>query len=261
MDTRHPETTTPSHPASGLKRLRSQGIGPEPLSRSMQAIAASAGYVTPERAARIAAAEQRGRDFNRSRLTVRLREECGVFPKYAAADLDDVSFVERVAPEDLAHYCAKRDDLARLMDYPGMYILRGENGPGKTHLASALVNRFCDLGRPARYTTAGDFFLELQSTFGEPGRTKLDLIGRYRAYELLSLDEIEVRSDSVWENNVLRGLIDARYASGVATLIITNKSEEEIRTYFSAAIRDRIREEGAVLNFDWRSLRGRKART
>lgn len=250
----------PSNPT--LTPYRSGGTAPaaEQLGGAMQSLLAQSGYLTPERAAQIAGVQQRGREFERQQRTERLRNESGVFPRYASADLDDVAYVARVAPDVLGDYCHARDDVAQLMDRPTMLVLRGNNGPGKTHLASALVNRFCDLGRPARYTTAADFFLELKSTFNQPGRTQMDLIGRYRAYELLALDEIEVRSDSPWENNVLRSLIDARYAADLATLILTNKSEQELATYFSNAIRDRLREGGAVITCGWPSLRGRGAK-
>lgn len=230
-----------------------------PLGREMQAVLSKSGYLTPEREAQIQASSARQAEASRRLLATRLALDAGVFTRYAGADLDDTAFVAAEMPEGLPAYCCLRDELLRLLSFPQTLIVRGGNGSGKTHLACALVNRFCQAGRAARYTTAADFFLELKSTFGEAGRTQLDLVTRYRGYELLVLDEIEVRSDSVWENNVLRGLVDARYASDLATIILTNKREEEIGTYFSTAIRDRIREDGAILSCDWPSLRGRKA--
>ncbi len=224
----------------------------------MQTILAKSGYLTPERAEQVAAAERRTREIDRQLIAGKLRAGCGVFPKYATASLDDLDYIERVAPEALEDYRWVRDELERLLEAPAMIVLRGENGPGKTHLASGLVNRFCDHCRPAKYTTAADFFLELKSTFNESGRTQMDLVKRYRGYDILVLDEIEVRSDSTWENQVLRSLIDARYASNVATVLITNKTEVELHTYFSPAIRDRLREDGAIIACEWSSLRGRR---
>jgi DNA replication protein DnaC len=171
------------------------------------------------------------------------------------ADLDDVAFVEEARPEVLGDYTSVRDQLAELVDHPGTVILRGDNGPGKSHLSSALVRRFCELGKPAKYTTASDFFLELKSTFGAEGRTQMDLIKRYRRYALLVLDEYEVRSDSDWENGVLRSLIDSRYAGLVATVIISNLTVEKLNDYLQRAVRDRIREDGSIIDCAWGSLR------
>ena len=130
-------------------------------------------------------------------------------------------------------------------------------GQGKTHLASALVNRFCSLGRAARYVTTARFFIELQSTFGKEDRTKEHLIDRYtrQRYELLVLDEFEVRNDTPWENTTLRSLIDARYGHMVATVLITNLSPEDLQDRLSRAERDRIREAGGIVDCDWGSLR------
>ena len=79
---------------------------------------------------------------------------------------------------------------------------------------------------------------------------------------MLAIDEIEVRSDSDWENTQLRDLINARYSSLLSTVITTNKTADEINgthgtPYFSTALRDRIREDGALLHCGWPSLRGR----
>jgi DNA replication protein DnaC len=192
----------------------------------------------------------------REQRTVKLKAGANLFPKYTEADLDDVEYVREHAPDCLHAYSDVAVQLRSLAKYPATLILRGQNGPGKTHLASALVNHFCDEGLSAFYCRAIDFFTQVKSTFGAPGKTMDDLERRFRTYKLLVIDEIEIRSDSAWENNLLRSLIDARYASNVATVIITNKSEDEINAYFSPAIRDRIRDGGGVINCDWRSLRG-----
>ena len=225
----------------------------------MQTILNKSGYHTPKQAAAAERMLAEQRDLEVRRLAAQLRRDNGVFPRYAAAILDDVELPRQsLAPEDFENYLAARDELRTLLDAPGILVIRGENGPGKTHLVSALVNAFCDRGRPAFYCRAIDFFAKVKSTFGQSGKTLEDLERRFRAYHLLAIDEIEVRSDSAWENALLRSLIDARYANVVATVIVTNKSEEDLNAYFSPAIRDRIRESGGVVNCDWGSLRGRK---
>jgi DNA replication protein DnaC len=217
-----------------------------------------AGYLTPERQAEIQASADRRAKQDAEQAAAKLKGSSGVWPKYAKATLADTSYPKaRLSAEDYEDYLRVCQDLSSLMNWPCTIILRGNNGPGKTHIISALVNAFCEAGKPARYTTAADFFLELKSTFGAEGRTQMDLVKRYRGYAMLALDEIDVRSDSAWENQVLRGLVDARYASMVATVLVTNKSADEVNGYFSTAIRDRIREDGAIVNCDWPSLRGR----
>ncbi len=111
----------------------------------------------------------------------------------------------------------------------------------------------------AFYTPAYGFFLELRSTFGEQGRTQLDLFKRYLSYQLLVMDEINVRSESAWENNTLHYLIDQRCQRELATLILSNKPREELLMYFKGAIASRVSEQGAIIDCDWCDLRPRHA--
>lgn len=269
--TESPSLLEPALQNSPLVQRRASRRQPAPLGDTIKTegdIMLKAGYMTPERARELDEAAARRRDQDRLLKLATLRKACGVYDKFLDANLDSVEYPRsRLDDVRFTEYIDVRDQLRRLTDFPCTVVLRGQNGPGKTYLASALVNLFCEVEAAeleprrytgAHYTTAADFFLELQSTFNVAGRTKLELLDKYRRYRLLVLDEIEVRSDSAWENNVLRGLIDRRYASPVATVIITNKPAAEINTYFSAAIRDRIRSDGAILNCDWPSLRGRR---
>lgn len=183
--------------------------------------------------------------------------------RYQDAGLADVEYPRRrLSREHFAHYCDARDKLATLLEARGsIYVLCGRNGPGKTHLAAMAVNAFCERGRPAYFCSAAHFYLRLKSTFGAPGRTAEDLAKQFREFELLAIDEIEVRSESAWENRELRDLINDRYNDLRATLLITNKSIAELNgndeqaAYLAPWLRDRIRQDGAIIECDWPSLR------
>lgn len=217
------------------------------------------GRFTPERKRELDAQVARLAEQDRLLAAGRMRTASNVFDRYVTASLDDVELPrQRLSTDDFAKYIIARDQLKSLLGIPATVVLRGGNGPGKTYLASALVIEFCNQGRSALYCRAVDFFVMLKSTFGAPGKTVEELERRFRRYELLVLDEIEVRSESVWENNVLRSLIDARYGNIKATVIVTNKTKEELGSYFSNAILSRITDDGAIVNCDWPSLRGGK---
>ena len=243
------------------------GESAEHLGALARTWAAKAGVVTPEQERQEKEREARYAEDERRRRARDLRTACGVWPRYETASLDDVEYPRRrLGDEEFRLYLAVRDTLRTLLEVPGIVVLSGDNGPGKTHLASMLVHAFCDAGRKAKYVRAIDFYRALKSTFGEPGRTQEDLIRRFERYALLVVDEIEVRSDSAWENNELRSLIDARYACCVSTVLITNKTKAELNgedgatPYLSRALRDRIRHEGGILECRWRSLRGEAVR-
>lgn len=205
--------------------------------------------------------EQHYEERQRRENSLRLREANGVWKRYRDASLDDLEVPRRKLPDEEFHlYVTARDQLATMRLEGGIIICAGGNGPGKSHLASALVNAVCDDCKRARFITANDFFLELKSTFGSEGRTQMDLIKKFRSYHLLVIDEIEVRSDSPWENNQLRDLVNARYSMMVGTVICTNKTPDQLcgtdgAAYLGTALRDRIRECGGIIHFSWRSLR------
>jgi DNA replication protein DnaC len=232
----------------------------------MSTLLHKSGHVSPRRMPELDEWQVRQQEQARAERAKLYFKNCGVWPRYLDARLEDVALPRSVLTADeFAKYERARDTLATLLERPATLILRGGNGPGKTHLASALVVEFCRKGREARFVTANDFFLSLKSTFGEAGRTQEDVVRRFRAYDLLVVDEIEVRSDSNWENQQLRDLINARYSMVKSTLILTNKTRDEINgrdgtPYFSAAIRDRIRDdEGGIVDCNWPSLRGRSS--
>jgi len=238
-----------------------------PLGRSIETVFGKSGLLTPQRQAEMKRAEEHQAAVDHELAVKNLRTHSGVFPRYAAATLGDVEYVrERLNDEEFRLYLRVRDQLASLADVDGTVVLSGDNGPGKTHLASALVNGFCAVLRAARYVRAIDFFRAIKSTFGQPGRTAEELIGRFTAYRLLVIDEIDVRSDSTWENNELRSLIDARYGHQVSTVLVTNRTKAELNgadgsaPYLSRSLRDRIRQEGGILECTWRSLRGEAGR-
>lgn len=229
-------------------------------------LASAAGYMTRRRASELDRVDRNRRERDRQDLVEKLRAASGVWPQYAGASIADVEFPRRVLTQDeFSRYGSVRDELTTLLAAPGLLVLSGDNGPGKTHLASSLVHAFCDAARPAFYCTALDFYRKLASTFGAPGRTSEDLIIKFRRYELLVLDEIEVRPEKPWHDNELRDLINARDGHLVSTVLCTNKSERELigdpKTatvpYLSRAIIDRLCRSGGILRCDWPSLRGR----
>jgi|GEM_PF-2220327 len=236
--------------------------GPQLLGESakeVEMLLRKSGRFTPERQRELDELSRKQSDRDRRLMADMLIRDSGVFEKYKTARMDDIELpASKLSADEMKIYASVLNELRSLLALPSTIILRGGNGPGKTHLASALVNEFCFNGRSAFYCRALDFFTMVKSTFGAPGKTVEELERKFRRYELLALDEIEVRSGSAWEDNVLRGLIDARYGNMKATVIITNKRPEELSTYFSAAILSRISEGGAILNCDWKSLRGAK---
>jgi DNA replication protein DnaC len=216
---------------------------------------AKADEVARRELARYEAAQEQRQQEQRQELVKSLKKKSGVFAEFALADLDDLSFAQRHLSAAWPKYRAARDQMANLLDTPGELFLRGETGCGKTHLASALVNRFCERLQAARFVTAAEFFCELQSTFDAKGHTKMDFRRRYQQYPLLVIDEFEVRSNSKWENMILRDIINTRHGNLRATIFATNLQYENLEDRLPGPVRSRIDQRGGVVDFEWADLR------
>lgn len=136
-------------------------------------------------------------------------------------------------------------------------ILAGSRGTGKTQLAAdyamelakELEGMRCD-DTPIVYTTAMDMFASMRGDqFGvDPG-------AKFAAAHFLIVDEVQVRNETEWERDVLTHLIDKRYGSMRATLLIGNIRENELVAALGPSIIDRSRDGGGILFCDWPSLR------
>ena len=229
----------------------------------MQTVLSKSGYISAERAAELDAVAAAAAEKDRRLLAAKLRQECGLFPRDADAAFDRTDVPRRrLTPQQFDRYTAVLAELKTLLKWPGLLILSGDNGPGKTHMAAMAVNDHCDAGRSAYYCTSMHYYRLLASTFDAPGKTQLDLYRRLHGYDLLVLDELEIRPAKPWHDNELRDLINARYGHRLSTVLITNKSPAQLLSddgggepYLPRAIRDRLQHEGGVLLCDWPTLR------
>lgn len=175
---------------------------------------------------------------------------------------------ERYADADLEHlvsglpreYTDTAMTLRSLVDEPTLLALVGSHGTGKTWMACGLARVFCRNHKSALYCRAIDFFMDLKSTFGGAAKKNLvEVEAVYRRPHLLIIDEMDVRSDTPWEDMVLTSVIDARYAATKCTVLISNKSREELTDRLGPRLADRFRDnDGCCITCAWPTLRGRK---
>jgi DNA replication protein DnaC len=188
--------------------------------------------------------------------------------RYRAATFDDVEHLPAELKDDAGKvwpvqslYTMKVGQLAVLLHRPGMVALIGRRGPGKTHMACALVNAFCRAARSAVYIDAMDYFIELQETYDEQARRSQSAVEeKYLRPELLVLDAMEERADTAWNDRMLVRLIDKRYKAERSTVLISNESEAAFNDRVGPSIADRIRDDGGKIECLWPSLRGRLER-
>lgn len=100
----------------------------------------------------------------------------------------------------------------------GAYLW-GEPGTGKTHAAACAVRMFSERGSRARLVTAKRLLDEVRAGYdGGDG----DALARAERVPLLALDDLGAERPTEWAVEQLSGLIDARTARGLPTVLTSN---------------------------------------
>jgi hypothetical protein len=133
--------------------------------------------------------------------------------------------------------------------------LLGNRGTGKTLLATVLALDAIRAGRSPLYTSAMGFYRAIKASYGHSeGEGKV--IERFVSAPLLVIDELQVRGESAWADNLLTDVVDQRYGAMRDTVLVANQSPAEFAGAVGPSVEDRAREGGGVLVFDWPSFRG-----
>ena len=127
-----------------------------------------------------------------------------------------------------------------------VYILCGNNGNGKSHLASSVIR---ELG--GKYITASDLCIEYESygSFsGEMSRTKYLRI--LSAQVVLVIDECgKYTLNQQLEKFLLAYVLSARYEDNLPTILVTNASKKEFIEFLGISVFDRLTEVCTTLEF------------
>ncbi|MFK3971163.1 ATP-binding protein [Pseudomonas sp. NPDC087358] len=138
-------------------------------------------------------------------------------------------------------------------------MLLGTVGTGKTHLAAAIGNYIMrQFGLAALYVTASSVVRHVKATFSnDSSHTEVQAYKLFEAPDLLILDEVGVQNVTEFERTVMFEVINSRYEAMKPTIVVSNRSKEELPTFMGDRVVDRLRENGGKLVlFTWESARG-----
>jgi len=132
-------------------------------------------------------------------------------------------------------------------------ILVGGTGTGKSHLACAALHEICLAGRTGRYSTIGDMFRRIRSTWRESSREpEASAIAAFTDPEFLVLDEIGMQTAkdngaSSDDLRILGDIIDKRTWNHRPTIMITNLEYRELPQWIGERVISRMEENGGCV--------------
>lgn len=138
-------------------------------------------------------------------------------------------------------------------------IFTGITGTGKTWLASelgeALIRNLC---MSVRYVTAQGIVSEIQATYGKEGKSEEAEIEKFVRYDLLIIDEADVKRDNANASLLFTEVINRRYLNSKPVLMITNQAMENLEQFVGDRVFSRLHENAFVCSFDWADFRRAK---
>lgn len=191
--------------------------------------------------------------------TQHLISTCGVPSRFDAATIANYKPpTDRAASirETCRDYVERFPELAK---QGSSMILSGNVGTGKTHLATAVAKGVIKRHQlPSKYTSVSQVMRRIRSSYNaERGEeTEAEIIEKLVRVPLLVIDEVGVQLGSNHEYTMLFDILNGRYSELQPTVVVSNLGVKELAGAIGERLVDRLRENGAVLIFDWGSYRG-----
>lgn len=130
---------------------------------------------------------------------------------------------------------------AALFGSSGGVLMYGPTGTGKSHTASALMQRavLCQ-GVRARWLRWPDAVAEVKATFSDKSKCGEALIREWGGVQLLVLDELGVGNASEWEQDTLTRILSLAADSGTRVIATSNYDLEELERRVGARAWSRL---------------------
>lgn len=131
------------------------------------------------------------------------------------------------------------------------FVMLGNAGTGKTHLACAIIRE-----AGGKYRTAPEIVEEMRRAKSFTANdTEADIIQYYGHVSLLVIDEIGRGIAATDEKYMLYQILNARYNTRKPTILISNLGKSDFLQYIGVATADRLVESAEILEMNGESYR------
>ncbi|MBI4370004.1 MAG: ATP-binding protein [Elusimicrobia bacterium] len=133
-------------------------------------------------------------------------------------------------------------------------IMIGAPGTGKTHVASAIINRLTKKGKRCAIVGIPELFRRLKSSYQNNGSA--EILEQLIRADLSILDDVGIQMNSDWEFTTMFDVLDARYRDLRSSILISNLSFQRLEELLGKRLVGRLLEDGGlVLTFFWKDRR------
>ena len=185
--------------------------------------------------------------------------------------LGEAGIPERFHSRTLGSYMATTEGQRSAMAFAQSYaeqfgvvpgrsaIFCGKPGTGKTHLAVGVGLEVMARGKLVLFTTVQRMVRRAKDCWRRDScESESDVIALFVQPDLLILDEIGVQFGTDFEKNLMFDILNERYEKRRHTLLLSNLTADEVKSFLGERVYDRLREDGGqCVPFNWSSWRAK----
>ena len=140
-------------------------------------------------------------------------------------------------------------------------VLVGKVGTGKTYSSIAVVGEILSTeivsDKPsAIYETMFGMVRKIKESWDNPEVHESEVVDKFSMVPILVIDEVGIQFRSETEKIYFNEILNNRYNNLLPTVLVSNLSVKELTGVFGERAMDRLRENGKMIVFDGKSLRG-----
>ncbi|WP_447873671.1 ATP-binding protein [Serratia fonticola] len=188
--------------------------------------------------------------------------DAGIAPRFQHCEFSNYQPVTAAAAKNLAGCQRYTQGWPMIFAAGTGLVMTGSCGTGKNHLAVSMAKQIIrDHLAEVLITDVMRLTRAVKSTWRKDAeRTEADVLDMYSTVDLLIIDEVGVQFGTPAELAILQEIVNARYENILPTILISNLTFEQLKSFIGERIVDRVTDGGSNrLVFDWESYRSNKA--